>query len=150
MRVSLTPGSGLSVPLSEVTLKAGDGGTRFRVSADLNAIPGDSSLRASVDLSVQNSIQALVPSTTVGGSDRPAHDHGVFRAALRVTLMRGDSTQVKVRAVPALQANESIVLIPASSERRFKIFLIQTVPGSGLTHRDREAYFWTCPLFRAT
>ena len=112
VRVSLTPGSGLSAP-SEVTLKAGDGGTRFRVSADLDAIPGDSSLRASVDLSVQTSIQALVSSTTLEVRiDRRLI--GVIWEPDDVTLMRGGSVQVKVTAVPALQVNESMVLIPAS------------------------------------
>ena len=113
VRVSLTPGSGLSVPSSEVTLKAGDGGTRFRVSADLDAIPGDSSLRASVDLSVQTSIQALVSSTTLEVRiDRRLI--GVIWEPDDVTLMRGGSVQVRVTAAPALRANESIVLIPAS------------------------------------
>ena len=113
VRVSLTPGSGLSVPSSEVTLKAGDGGTRFRVSADLDATPGDSSLRASVEPSVQTSIQALVSSTTLEVRiDRRLI--GVVWEPDDVTLMRGGSVQVKVTAVPALRTNESIVLIPAS------------------------------------
>ena len=120
VRVSLTPGSGLSAP-SEVTLKAGDAGTRFRVSANLDATPGDSSLGASVEPSVQNSIQALVSSTTLEVRiDRRLI--GVIWEPDEITLMRGDSVQVKVTAVPALQANESIVLIPVSQSADLSFF----------------------------
>ena len=120
VRVSLTPGSGLSAP-SEVTLKAGDAGTRFRVSANLDATPGDSSLGASVEPSVQNSIQALVSSTTLEVRiDRRLI--GVIWEPDEITLMRGDSVQVKVTAVPALQATESIVLIPVSQSADLSFF----------------------------
>ena len=64
VRVSLSAGQGLAAP-SAVTLMAGAAGTRFRVSVDVGAPPGESSLTASVEPSVQESIRALVSSTTL-------------------------------------------------------------------------------------
>ena len=120
VRVFLVPGPGLSVP-SEVTLKAGDGDTRFRVFADFDAPPGESTLTASVEQSEQDSIQALVSSTTLEVRiDRRMIR--VFFEPSEVTLTRGGSVQVKVRAVPALQANESIVLIPESQSADLSFF----------------------------
>ena len=109
VQVSLTPDQGLDAP-STVTLRVGDASAEFRLSADLGATLGDSSLMAHVEQDVQDSLRALVSSTTLGVR---VIIRVVFEPA-EIRLVRGGaaeesaSTMVVLKTERELQGSEEL------------------------------------------
>ena len=111
VQVSLTPGRGLSAP-SPVVLGVGETSAQFRVSADFDAPPGNSSLTASVTRESHESLRALVPSTTLRVRiDQGQREIRVFFEPSAVTLIQdGEAATVVLTTRPELQSTESLAI----------------------------------------